>query len=153
MKLFWKTGNYPLKQAFTLLECLISLMIFSLVLHGLLTAVDYYKTSDQRMRQNRQNDLHHFELLFEEELKHYQVVQVHDQRLVLANPEKNFQRSQIILHHQKIYQTPGHQPYLYQVNAWQLIPLNEEQLLINLQLVSGESYTCIFKIQPFEETL
>ncbi|MDK7187897.1 prepilin-type N-terminal cleavage/methylation domain-containing protein [Facklamia hominis] len=90
MKLFWKTGNYPLKQAFTLLECLISLMIFSLVLHGLLTAVDYYKTSDQRMRQNRQNDLHHFELLFEEELKHYQVVQVHDQRLVLANPEKTF---------------------------------------------------------------
>ena len=88
MKLFWKTGNYPLKQAFTLLECLISLMIFSLVLHGLLTAVDYYKASDQRMRQNRQNDLHHFELLFEEELKHYQVVQVHDQRLILANPEK-----------------------------------------------------------------
>lgn len=106
------------QAAFTLIECLLALTILSLIMHGLMTSIQQYRKVDQQIRDDQYLEWQHFILCIESELSQYKIVSLSNQQINISD---DLQRHySIILKNQKIYKTPGHQPYLYHVKNWNL---------------------------------
>lgn len=125
------------KRAFTLIEALVVLFVFSLIMHSLTLAILNYQRVDQYIREDYTPEWHQFLLLLEHELDRYDLVNVSSQQLTVTD---STQRFQIIHHNHKIYKTPGHHPYLFDVNRWQL-SYQEPFLWITLEFNNQQQFS------------
>ncbi|UUX34227.1 competence type IV pilus minor pilin ComGF [Fundicoccus culcitae] len=126
------------KRAFSLMEMLLSLFIFSLIISGLYTSFGNYANLNHTIRNDQSTEWHLFLITLEKELEQFIVEDVQYNKIFMLD-STNMQAYQIILQNNKIYKTPGHQPYLYQVNDWNL-SLDENLLLIRLQFKNNQIF-------------
>lgn len=125
------------KEGFTLIETLMSLFVFSLIMHSLTLAILNYQRVDQFIRDDYTPEWHQFLLLLEHELARYELVNVSPQQLTVSDQTQRFQ---IIHHNHKIYKTPGHHPYLFNVKRWQL-SYQEPFLWITLEFNNQQHFS------------
>lgn len=105
-------------QGTILIEMLISLLIVSIVMHSMLISITSYQRIYQYFKHDYTADWQQFLVLIEAEINMYQLQKVEKNIIYLKNGQNT---AQIILSNQKIYKTPGHQPYSYEVQEWQVI--------------------------------
>lgn len=125
------------KKAFTLMETLVVLFVFSLIMHSLTLAILNYQRVDQFIRDDYTPEWHQFLLLLEHELDRYDLVNVTSQQITVTD---STQRFQIVHHNHKIYKTPGHHPYLFNVKSWQL-NYQEPFLWITLEFNNQQQFS------------
>lgn len=113
-------SNYSIinNRGVILIEALISLMIISLMMHGMYQIMNHYQRIRIVQTQELTADWHQFLVLLEAELRQYQVEEVMHNAIRMKNESGNYQ---IVLENNKIYKKPGHHPYAFQVNNWQLV--------------------------------
>lgn len=119
------------KEAFTLIEMLLSLFVFSLIISGLMACFNHYNQINEYIRFDQSTEWQLFTITLEKELEQFKFEKVQNNIIYLRDPTNN-QAYQIIYQNNKIYKTPGHHPYLYQVKNWTL-NLNDNIIDIRLQ--------------------
>lgn len=139
-------GGWLNRGGFSLLETLLVLGIFALITHALTISLSHYKRIDSALRTDRSLDWQHFSVMLEEELKHFEIYEAHPTKLKICNKNNPLDISQIILKNHKIYRTPGHQPYLYQVTSWQ-VDYQEPCLNIVAELDNGQVFSTLIQVQ------
>lgn len=125
-------------KAMILLEALMSLLIISLMMHGIYQIIFQYQRVRLAQTEDLTADWHQFLALLEAELSLYEVRDVEEEVIYLANDRGQYQ---IVLENQKIYKKPGHHPYAYQVESWTLIQRDNvieiEMIYLNQQRFWG----------------
>ena len=126
------------KKGFTLLECVWSLLIMGFILWGVQANWQILNDTSIQMTQDCTADVHQFSLLLEKELSQYHLEQISSNKMVIRNKETE-QKFTIQCNNQKIYKSPGHHPYLYGVEDWQL-SLEGSLLWTSIQFTTGQSF-------------
>lgn len=127
-----------------LIEALISLMVISLMMHGIYQIMNSYQRVRFAQSQELSADGHQFLSLLEAELRQYQVEEVKHNTIKMKNEAGNYQ---VVLENNKIYKKPGHHPYAYQVQSWEL---NQKGSWIEV-MVTYQSQQKFFGIVKYEE--
>lgn len=135
---------------FTLMETLLALLILSLILQSLMTCLSHFRRIDQEIRSDLDLEWQHFCLIFEQELQHFTIQDWSNSQIELTDPQVSHNHTRIILNKQKIYKTPGHQPYLYQVRSWRIIRLGS-CLNIQVEFTNQQVYRHLFKVHFIDE--
>lgn len=122
--LFWKIftrtplkQTHSSKQAFTLIEALLSLYVFAIIMHSLSMALTHYYRIEAQFRTDKALEFQLFTKILSLELENYQFISASQQSIQLKDQNKAFN---IIHSNHKIFKTPGHHPYLYDVQNWSL---------------------------------
>lgn len=126
----------PHKHAFTLLESLLSLFVFAIIMHSLSMAVTQYYKVEETFRTDKGLEFQLFTKIMSLELETYQFLGTSQKTINLTDQTKHFN---IIHSNQKIYKTPGHHPYLYDVQDWQ-VDWSEPILTITVLFTNLQSY-------------
>lgn len=125
------------KRAFTLIEALLSLFVFAIIMHSLSMAVTHYYRIEEVFRTDKSLEFQLFTKIISLELENYQFISASPNTITLSDQTKQFT---IIHSNKKIYKTPGHQPYLYDVQQWQLDWL-EPILTVNVVFTNQQHYS------------
>ncbi|MRJ48167.1 ComGF family competence protein [Fundicoccus ignavus] len=105
------------KLGFTLYETLLTLLVSALIMHSMNMAVTSYHRVEETLRTDKFLEFQLFIKILSLELNAFESLEVSKGEIHLNSSNK----SQKVIHaNQKIYKTPGHQPYLYDVLDWQL---------------------------------
>lgn len=126
------------KSAFTLLEMIFVLFITGLISQTLLSCIQIYQRFDQTLREDYSLTWQHFLIVLEREIQLYPQCQASEDFIYIADPPRQ-ESYTIILNNNKLYKTPGFQPFLYQVKSWWLNDLGD---VIEIQVVfqNDQSY-------------
>ena len=133
-----KHGPAP-SSGFSFVECLIALLVLSLMLHAGASCWQHYQQLTDIQRQDHTVEWHNFVILLEQELTQFYPIRVQTHRLIIQPKAQPNQRAEIIQKQQKIYKSPGFQPYLYDVAAWQL-SYTEPFLTIHLTFTNQQQF-------------
>ncbi len=120
------------------MEALVSLAVLSLIMFTLLSAVRIYQEADLQSRSDKSSEWLQFLHLMEEELSLYEIALVDGRRVRLKAPGEN-RHYEVILRNKKIYKTPGHHPYLYEVANWQVLYF-EGGLYVWVKFANGQTF-------------
>ena len=117
-------SNYKIRRlnsvGFTFIECLLALLILSLMLHASAICMQHYQQITMTQREDHTVEWHNFVILFEQELAQFELDTLTSNRLIVQTKGKQKTHATISLQQHKIYKTPGFQPYLYHVSHWHL---------------------------------
>lgn len=127
------------------MESLLTLMIFSLIMHALMMSVQSFNRLNLVNKSDRTLEWQNFTILFQRELDQFTINSVSAKDINLAERQGEGFSFQIILHNQKIYRRPGHHPYLYGVKDWQ-INLNGTFLNLLVEMNEGQIFYGSFKV-------
>ena len=128
---------YTHKNAFTLLEALLALLVFAIIMHSLSMAVTHYYQIEETFRTDKGLEFQLFTKIISLEIDNYQFISASPETIILTDKTKQFT---IIHSNQKIYKTPGHQPYLYDVQQWHL-NWSDPILTITVVFTNQQQYT------------
>lgn len=109
--------SYSNKNGFTLIEALLSLIVLAIIMHSLSMSVTHYYRIEEKFRTDKGLEFQLFTKIISLELENYQFISASRNTITLSDQSKQFT---IIHSNQKIYKTPGHHPYLYEVQQWYL---------------------------------
>lgn len=135
----------PSKIGFTLIECLWALVVLAFVLWGIQANWELLNITYRLHREDHTADFHQFALLLEKELTKYQVAEIQP-HMMLVEDKQSYQKYTIECKNDKIYKSPGHHPYLYEVQEWQL-SLEGELLWVSVLFNSGQAFETYFFIE------
>lgn len=142
---FWKKSthpshpkiNQPTKKGFTLVESLLSLLVFAIIMHSLSMAVTHYYRIEEQFRTDQSLEFHLFTKILSLELENYQFITATNQMISLTDVNKPLK---IIHSNHKIYKTPGHQPYLYDVQSW-FLEWTDPILIVTVTFTNQQVYS------------
>lgn len=115
-----KLQKYKNKQAFTLIECLISLVALSTILLSTSLLIDQTAQIDHYLQRKDQKEWLIFLAQFEEEIKDGKNVVITDNQIHYEKKEKRFMIEQYQTIIRKRERTGGHQPMLTDVKRWEV---------------------------------
>lgn len=128
-----------MKNGFTLMESLISLLIVSLVMHVLLISVTNYQTIYSHHHNSKNIEWLQFLVLLEKELSYYTDIYAENDQLKMTKIEDE-NTMFLRLSSNQIYITPGYQPLLFEVQDWS-IQTSEDILFIDLVFTNNAYYS------------
>ncbi|MBG9984818.1 prepilin-type N-terminal cleavage/methylation domain-containing protein [Aerococcaceae bacterium DSM 111022] len=128
-----------MKNGFTLMESLISLLIVSLVMHVLLISVTNYQTIYSQHHNSKNIEWLQFLVLLEKELSYYTDIYAENDQLKMTKIEDE-NTMFLRLSSNQIYITPGYQPLLFEVQDWS-IQTSEDILFIDLVFTNNAYYS------------
>ncbi|WP_162890809.1 ComGF family competence protein [Suicoccus acidiformans] len=124
--------------AFTLVELLLGLLIFSMIMQTISMSLRTYQSIEGRILEDRSQDWHLFLNLLEAELEHYTVEGIEGGRVYLKEPQSG-KVSWIELNRGRLVKRPGWQTYLMEVDTWSA-QWQGEFIYLEVSLANGQTY-------------
>lgn len=128
-------------KGMTLWECLVSLIVMSMLMHALYTAILSYQHIIKANNQDFTADWELLVVLLQTELEQYEIVEVLPQELRIKN-EKNEYR--IMLSKNRIYKTPGFHPYAYHISDCYWFG-DARHLTVTIEYSNGQIFSGVIK--------
>lgn len=141
----WQLRKYSKIPAFSLLECLITLLVTAMILFSLSTSLQFYRHWHQTQFADQTSHWHHLCLLLENELQHFKLISVQSNTLILANEQ---QRYSLVLRRGTLYKTPGYHPYAFHIHKWYLA-YEASILTMTITYDNGQTFTSYFYLEEF----
>ena len=135
--------SFKNEPAFTLIECLISLVVLSSILLSMTLLINQANQVNQYLQRKDQKEWLIFLMQFEEETKNGENILVKDQRIYydIANNTYCIEQYQNMIRKRSL--SGGHQPMLIAVRTW-VVKEDEATVAFLVSFENGEEYESIW---------
>ena len=131
------------KSAFSLLECLVTLLVTAMILFSLSSILHLYQHWYYKYSEDYTDQWHHLSLLLEQELQHFKFVNLQPNSLLVTSGTQNYR---LVLRRGTLYKTPGYHPYAFHVREWKLT-YQAPLLILTLTYTNDQSFTGYFYLE------